>query len=60
LSKNSIDLMIDSSETSAMLPFDTVTASDSGLSRRPLHVGQGFSDMYRSSSAFRYSDCVSS
>ena len=56
----SMALLIESVQTSEMLRASTVTASDSGFSRRPLHAGQGLSDMYRSSSCFRYSDCVSS
>ena len=59
-SKNPIAALIANTETSAMLRPETVTASDSGFNRLPLHAGQGLSDMYRSSSAFRYSDCVSS
>ena len=36
-----------------------VTPSTSGLSRRPLHTGQGRSTMYFSSSVLMYSESVS-
>ena len=57
---NAMDALTDSRATCAMLRSAIVTASDSGFKRIPLHAGHGLSDMYRSSSAFRYSDCVSS
>ena len=48
--KNACAPAIDSSTTSPMLRPCTVTASDSGLSRRPAQVEHGVAIMYSSSS----------
>ncbi len=59
-SKKATAAVTESVHTSEMLRPVTVTPSDSGFSRAPLQAGQGFSDMYFSSSCFKKSDSVSS
>ena len=60
LSKKLSAAVIGISSTSPMLRPATVTASDSGLRRRPPHVVHGTASMYSSSSMRTVSDSVSS